>query len=76
MAKKSFENSMLELEDIVKQLEKGDVTLDESLALFENGIKLAGKCREMLDNAEKKVSVLVSGVDGEMEKQDFLSEEE
>jgi len=76
MADKGFEGSMTELENIVKQLEKGDVTLDESLKLFENGIKLAGKCREMLENAEKKVSVLVSGNSGELEKQDFLAEEE
>lgn len=76
MAKKTFETAMLELEDIVKQLEKGDVTLDKSLELFESGVKLSKECRQMLDNAEKKVSVLVTGADGEVVKQDFLPEEE
>lgn len=76
MAKKTFETAMSELENIVKQLEKGDVTLDESLELFESGVKLSKECRKMLDSAEKKVSVLVTGADGETVKQDFLPEEE
>lgn len=67
----NFENSLKELEDIVTKLEGGDVSLDESLSLFENGIKLSKVCQKMLDDAEKKVSVLMSGNDGEMEKQDF-----
>lgn len=66
-----FEKSVKELEEIVNRLEKGDVALDESLELFEKGIKLAKECNEMLDKAEKKVSVLVGG-----EKQDFACEEE
>lgn len=70
MAEK-FEESISKLEDIVKKLEGGDVTLDESLSLFEQGIKLSKSCQRMLDNAEKKVSVLMSSSDGEMEKQDF-----
>lgn len=70
MAEK-FENSLNKLEDIVKKLEEGDVTLDESLSLFEQGIKLSKVCQKMLDDAEKKVSVLMSNDDGEMEKQDF-----
>lgn len=70
MAEK-FESSLKELEDIVKKLEEGDVSLDESLTLFEQGIKLSKVCQKMLDDAEKKVSVLMSGSDGEMEKKDF-----
>lgn len=66
-----FESSLKELEDIVKKLEEGDVSLDESLTLFEQGIKLSKVCQKMLDDAEKKVSVLMSGSDGEMEKKDF-----
>ncbi len=61
-----FEKSIKELEEIVAKLENGDTTLDESLELFEKGIKLSKECNRMLDNAEKKVSVLIGG-----EKQDF-----
>ncbi len=66
-----FEDSIKELEKIVEKLEKGDVGLSESLELFEKGIKLSKACNEMLDKAEKKVSVLING-----EKQDFIAEEE
>ena len=57
---KTFEQSIAELEEIVEQLENGDVTLDESLGLFEKGIKLSKSCQKMLDTAEKKVSIPVS----------------
>lgn len=70
MAEK-FEDSINKLEEIVNKLEAGDVTLDESLSLFEQGIKLSKSCQKMLDNAEKKVSVLLADDSGEMEKQDF-----
>lgn len=66
-----FEESIKELEKIVEKLEKGDIGLDESLELFEKGIKLSKVCNEMLDKAEKKVSVLING-----EKKDFVAEEE
>ncbi len=66
-----FEESIKELEKIVASLEKGDIGLEESLDLFEKGIKLSKACNEMLDKAEKKVSVLING-----EKQDFVGEEE
>lgn len=71
---KSFENSMKELEAVVEKLESGDVTLEEALTCFENGIKLSNACRKMLDEAEKKVSVLLGGAD--KEKQNFIGEEE
>lgn len=66
-----FEDSIKELEKIVESLEKGDCGLSESLDLFEKGIKLSKECSEMLDKAEKKVSVLIGG-----EKQDFNVDEE
>lgn len=75
MANNTFENSMLELEQVVKKLEKGDTTLDESLSLFEKGVKLSKECQNMLDKAEKKVSVLLKNENGEIEKQDFLTQE-
>ena len=73
---KGFEESIKELEEIVEKLELGDASLDESLKLFENGIKLSKSCQKMLDNAEKKVSVLMQNDEGEMEKQDFTGVEE
>lgn len=76
MAEKSdnFENSIKELEEIVSSLEQGDVTLDESLELFEKGIKLSKKCQKILDEAEKNVSVLVADENGEMITEDFPDE--
>ena len=69
--KKTFESSVAELEKIVAQLEGGDVTLDESLTLFERGIKLSKSCQKMLDEAEKKVSILMTTDDGEIVKEEF-----
>lgn len=73
---KGFEESMKELEEIVAKLENGDATLDESLEYFEKGIKLSKSCQKMLDTAEKKVSVLLAGADGEKVMEDFINEEE
>lgn len=73
---KGFEESMKELEEVVAKLESGDATLDESLEYFEKGIKLSKSCQKMLDTAEKKVSVLIAGSDGELEKQNFIGDEE
>lgn len=73
--KKTFEQSISELEEIVSRLESGSVTLDESLSLFEKGIKLSKSCQKMLDSAEKKVSVLMANEDGEMTEEDFIGEE-
>ena len=73
---KGFEESIKELEAIVDKLESGEATLDESLDYFEKGIKLSKSCQKMLDTAEKKVSVLLANDSGELEKQDFINEEE
>lgn len=53
-----FEQSVNELELIVKQLEKGELSLEESLKQFENGIKLARQCQEALNQAEQKIEIL------------------
>lgn len=71
MAVKTFEQSMTELESIVTKLEAGDITLDDSLELFEEGIKLAKNCQKKLDDAEKKVKVLTTSKDGEVTVEDF-----
>ena len=73
--KKTFEQSISELEEIVAKLEGGNVTLDESLELFEKGINLSKGCQQMLDAAEKKVSILMTNDDGEVVKEDFIGEE-
>lgn len=54
----NFEKSLLELEKIVRELESGDVSLDESLKRFEQGIELYKKCRLTLESAEKKIKIL------------------
>ena len=63
--KKPFEESMSRLEEIVSILERGESTLDESLALFEEGTKLAAACSKQLDQAEQKILKLTKGPDGE-----------
>ena len=63
-SKTGFEESMLRLEEIVRLLEKGDAPLEDSIKLFEEGTKLAKKCDELLNEAEKKVVALSQGADG------------
>ena len=72
---RSFEASMQRLDEIVKQLEKGDVPLDASLALFEEGSHLLAACNEMLDTAEQKVVQLKKGNDGAPVELPFETEE-
>lgn len=61
---KTFEASLSELEQIVKQLEDGELPLEESLKLFEQGVKLSRECRERLANAERRIEVLIRESDG------------
>ncbi len=71
----SFESAMEELELIAKSLEKGDLNLDESVKQFEKGIKLSKKCNEILESAEKKISILIQ--DGEnLKEEEFINKEE
>jgi exodeoxyribonuclease VII small subunit len=57
--KKSFEDSLRELEEIVEQLEAGDLPLERSLELFEQGVVLSRECQRRLDEAERKVEILL-----------------
>ncbi len=68
---KSFEVAMLELEDIVSKLEKGDVSLEESIANFQQGIELSRYCAAKLDEAEKKISILLQDEEGNLIEKDF-----
>jgi len=67
----SFEKALSELEDIVEQLEKGDLPLNKSLALFEKGVKMARFLREELDKAEKKVEILLQDEKGHIKPEPF-----
>lgn len=65
MAKKmTYEQSVQRLDEIVRNMEKGDVPLEESLKLFEEGAALIAACSKMLDEAEQKVVKLKKGMDG------------
>lgn len=59
-----FEEALSRLETIVTELEKGDLPLDQSLKIFEEGIRLSKTCLKMLDDAERKVEILVQDKDG------------
>jgi exodeoxyribonuclease VII small subunit len=72
----SFEQSLKRLEAIVDQLEKGDLALEDSLKLFEEGVKLSGACKKELDAAEGKVQVLIKQRDGSLKAEPFLSEKQ
>jgi len=71
----NFEKALAELEQIVARLEKGGLTLNESLGLFEKGVKLARFLRQELDQAEKKVEILLKDEKGEIRAQAFSLEE-
>ncbi len=72
----SFEESMKRLDEIVRGLEKGDVTLQDSMALFEEGTALIRRCTELLDSAEQQVVRLKKGPDGTPEELPFDAAEE
>ena len=61
---KSFEKSLADLEQIVGKLENGDLPLEESLELFEKGIKLSRECRTRLANAERRIEILMKDSSG------------
>lgn len=76
MAEKKFEAALVRLEEIVQELEKGDLPLEQSLKLFEEGIKLSRICNSRLEEAERKVEILVKDKNGNVTAQTFKEEEE
>lgn len=66
-----FEESLKQLEKIVDQLERGDLPLDESVRLFEDGVRLSTACKQELDAAEGKVQILMKERDGSMRAEPF-----
>ena len=70
-----FENKLKRLEEIVHSMEAGDLQLEQSLKLFEEGVKLSRECTQQLGEAEAKVKVLLSlDEKGQMQTQDFTAE--
>ncbi len=67
----TFEESLKQLEKIVDQLERGDLPLEESIRLFEDGVKLSSVCKQELDTAEAKVQMLMKERDGSMRAEPF-----
>jgi len=64
MAKKTFEQSLKQLEQIVHELESGDLPLEKALKKFEEGIQLSKLCSQAMDETEQKISILLKDQDG------------
>jgi len=75
MAKQTFEDAMRQLESIVHELERGDLSLDEALKKFQDGVKLSKFCSKKLDETEKKVSLLLKDEEGKVQAVPFAPEE-
>lgn len=71
MTEMKFEEALKKLEDIVEKLESGSLALDDSMAKYEEGIKLAGICTRKLEVAKKKVEILVKTADGKFRLEPF-----
>jgi len=70
-----FEAGLKKLEEIVEKLESGDIGLDESLKLYEEGMKLLKFCTAKLDEVEKKIEILVKDKEGKISTKPFKAEE-
>jgi exodeoxyribonuclease VII small subunit len=73
---KTFESSLEELESIVRQLEQGELTLEKSLELFEQGVKLSRDCQERLNQAERRIEILMRDNQGRASVRPFDPESE
>jgi exodeoxyribonuclease VII small subunit len=67
----NFEEHLTKLESVVERLERGDLSLDESVRLFEDGMKLSSACKKELEQAEGRIQVLVEGKGGKMQPADL-----
>ena len=76
MAVEKFETALKKLEEVVKKLEGGELSLDDSLKAFEEGVKLSGFCSRKLNDAEKRVEVLIKQKDGTFTRETFRLEDE
>ena len=76
MAVEKFETCLKKLEDLVRRLEEGSLSLDDSLKAFEEGVKHAAFCSSKLDEAERRVEILLKRKDGTFERQPFETEDQ
>ncbi len=74
MKEVKFEEAMKQLETIAGELEKGDLNLEEAVAKFEEGMELSKQCNEIIEKAEKKITILLQK-EGKMEEENFAAEE-
>lgn len=70
----NFEEAMKKLEQITAELEKGDLSLDEVVKKFEEGIKLSKECNKILEDSEKRINILINN-DGNITEENFLPKE-
>lgn len=68
---KKFEDMMKDLEQIAKDLESGDLSLDESVKKFEEGMEISKSCSKILEDAEKKISILIKNNNGDIVEEKF-----
>ena len=69
--KKTFEEAITRVGEIVKELEGGDITLEESLTMFEEGVALTKTCNSLLDGAQQKVTMLLKNAQGEVQETEY-----
>lgn len=74
MKQENFETKIKKLEEIVTDLEKGDSSLEDSLKKFEEGMKISKECNKLLQDAEKKITIILEN-NGEMNEESFSTEE-
>lgn len=74
MGRFNFEMSMEKLQEVVNKLEKGDLTIDESIDAFKEGIELSRLCTKKLDDVEREITVLIESADGSIKEEPFEQE--
>lgn len=74
MKQENFETKIKKLEEIVTDLEKGDSSLEDSLKKFEEGMKISKECNKLLQDAEKKITIILEN-NGELKEENFSTEE-
>ena len=75
MEELTFEEAIENLEKIVNELEDGKLTLDESVKKFEKGMQLSKHCNDILEKAEKEITIVIEGNDGSLKEETFNTEE-
>lgn len=71
---KNFEDMMKDLEQIAKDLESGELSLDESVKKFEEGMEISKSCSKILEDAEKKITILIKDSNGDIAEENFSAE--